>query len=139
MQNDWIAIWGAVISTILALIKIAEMWINHYRVSVTGEFNIHGRKENKIFITNLSSKSMIVNHWELEWRRGFWPFRNFIMKSKDGLPSWESLSRRRIDSFEHWSLPLSGEYYFKIHDDKKLYIKLYIAGKLLPKVVRVKK
>ncbi len=138
MGNDYIAIWGAVISTVLAIIKITEIWINHYRVSVIGDFNIRGRNESIIHIINLSNKPMIILYWELEWRKGMWPLRNFMMKTKNGLPNWESPSRRKLDSYDNWSLPLSGNDYFIIHDDKTLYIKLYIAGKLLPKVVRVK-
>lgn len=69
-----IAWWGAVLSTILALIKFYEMWVARFRVNVGYSFISRSDMGNKIIIRNLTDRPFILTDWKLVWRKGAWPF-----------------------------------------------------------------
>jgi hypothetical protein len=59
-----IAWWGAGLSTLLAAVKLFELWRDRFRVDVS--YNFTGNDiGNDIIIRNLSSRPMILAHWDL--------------------------------------------------------------------------
>lgn len=60
-----LAWWGACLSTLLAGIKIWELWRDRLRLEVDYSFSYCEDVGNKIFIRNISPRSMIVTHWDL--------------------------------------------------------------------------
>jgi len=70
-----IAWWGAGLSTLLALIKLWELWRDRFQVDVSA--NLVGVPEigNKVLIRNLSSRSIILSDWSLYYSSGSWPRR----------------------------------------------------------------
>lgn len=63
----FLAWWGAILSSILALIKIFEFWNKRFRIDVTYEFTSSAEVGNTIFLTNLSPGPIVVQYWELHW------------------------------------------------------------------------
>jgi hypothetical protein len=70
-----IAWWGGVLSTLLALVKLWELWRDRFQVEIS--FNFTGSQEigNEILVRNLSSRTFILAHWQLLYGTGRWPAR----------------------------------------------------------------
>ena len=66
---QFLAAWGAVLSTLLASIKVYELW-SQERVRLTASFFCSGRggQSDKITITNLSKKPLHITSWKIVWR-----------------------------------------------------------------------
>ena len=65
ISKEVIALWGAGLSTTLALIKIWELWSSRRRIEISYGFDGRPDVGNEIIIRNLSDKPMIVTYWEL--------------------------------------------------------------------------
>lgn len=72
---NYIAWWGAALSTLLALVKLWELWNARFRIEVGYNFTSEPDIGNEVFIRNLSSKPIILSYWELLYGSGFLPFR----------------------------------------------------------------
>ena len=57
--------WGACLSTLLACIKLWEIWRDRLRLEVSHSFTDCEDMGNKIFIRNTSPRSIIVTYWDL--------------------------------------------------------------------------
>ena len=79
ISKEVLALWGAGLSSVLALIKMWELWSRRSRIEVSYGFS-SGPGGNDIIIRNLSDKPMILTYWELLFceRKGLkWvPYRN---------------------------------------------------------------
>ena len=79
ISKEILALWGAGLSTVLALVKMWELWSSRGRIEVSYGFS-GGPYGNNIIIRNLSDKLMILTYWELLFceRKGLkWiPYRN---------------------------------------------------------------
>lgn len=69
--------WGAALSTMLAGIKIWEIWRDRHRVEIGYSFVDDETVGNSISIRNLSGRAFILSYWELLYGSGRWPFRKF--------------------------------------------------------------
>ncbi|MGL6501503.1 hypothetical protein ACSZOA_03625 [Aeromonas caviae] len=131
MNSDYnfLALWGAAVSTILACVKFWEMWRDRYRVETSYRLTSSIIEGNEIYIHNINNRPIIIEHWILEWRKGIWPriHSNTIKESDyhEGL---------RISAYSSHTLPFKGDNYFKtgVHKEKgeSLYLKLYLADKV---------
>jgi len=132
INNEIIALWGAGLSTSLALIKIWEIWSARRRIEVSYGFDGRPEVGNDIIIRNLSDKPMIITYWEL------------LFCEKKGL-KWvtyrnekpaEDTSDICIQGHTSKKLNFSGSDYFswghKALGGKRLYFNLHIAGKRKP-------
>ncbi|MFZ3084944.1 hypothetical protein [Rhodoferax ferrireducens] len=63
--NDWIALWGALLSTVLAVIKIMDWWRDRDRLEIDFSSTSDESVGNSIIIRNLYAKPIIITHWEL--------------------------------------------------------------------------
>lgn len=72
--KDLIALWGAILSTILAGVKGFELWRDRHRVEVEGRFTSSEHEGNEIRVRNLSSRPLIVTYWQVSHRKGVWPW-----------------------------------------------------------------
>lgn len=133
---DYLAAWGAGLSTLLAGVKLWELWRNHFRVDVSYSFTGLQEEGHEIYIRNLNNRPITLEHWELEWRHGRRPSRK-----TDLIAMAEDFSAgRKIDAYDSMTLRYIGEYYFSLRpvsDGKALFIKLYFVGKKKPKVLKV--
>lgn len=118
ISNEIIAVWGAGLSTLLALIKLAlikvwEVWSSRRRIEVS--YNFVGLPEvgNDIIIRNLSDKPLVVTCWELLFceKKGMkW------VPYKTESPA-EDTSDICIPGHSSKSLNFSGQYYFGLFTD----------------------
>lgn len=134
MQNDWIAIWGAVLSTGLALLRLWELYRNHFRVDTAYNLTSSEIEGNEIYIRNLNNRPITIEHWELQWRDRRWSKADTIRIAQD------FSAGRKIDAYGSMTLRFEQDDYFStkpISDGKKLYIKLYFVGKKRPVLKRV--
>jgi hypothetical protein len=131
-----LGLWGAIVSTALAVLRIWEFWQASFRLQTTYSFTSSEEEGNKISIHNLSSKPVIINYWELWTTKGYWPFRSTV----DCLAGQEEHYNLRIDSYSSLTLTFAGYEHFNTNADflkgKRIFLKLYIPGRL-PKWVKV--
>ena len=122
-----IAWWGAVLSTLLALIKLHEFWRDRFRIEIghgfTGDVN-HG---NDIHIRNLSSRPIILSYWEIFYRKGYC----FTKKDKYIASPEAFACDLKIDPHSSHTLNFNGQDHFSWGqtDGSKIYMRLHIAGR----------
>ena len=94
-------------------------------------------ERNKLNIKNLSGKPMMIECLELEWRKGFWPFQEIEEIFIEDNFFFENIV---VNSHNNKILKFEDENYFNTDkfwkEGMDLYIKLYIAGKDSPKLVK---
>ncbi len=63
------AIWGAILSTLLAGVKIWEtFWKDRIRLTTTYSFSDEPSTDDTITVVNLSGVPIQVSHWTLAWK-----------------------------------------------------------------------
>ncbi len=70
-----VAWWGATLSTLLATIKLWELWRDRFRINVS--CNLAGIPDvgNQILIRNIGVRPFILTYWELFYCAHRWPLR----------------------------------------------------------------
>ena len=68
-MENYLAIWGACLSTILAVIKVFEFWKSRLCVYTSFAFTDEPDRGNEIIIENPSNQGLIIKHWELIWKK----------------------------------------------------------------------
>ena len=126
---DLIAWWGAGLSTLLALVKLWELWRDRFRINIGYNFTSCPDVGNEIHVRNLSHTPIILGSWELFYRSRLWPFRKDAPIDSAGPDacdlriephSSQTLSFRESEHFD-WS--------FKSMKGRSIYIRLFIAGR----------
>ncbi|WP_330544394.1 hypothetical protein V0242_11165 [Aeromonas hydrophila] len=138
LVSDWIAIYAAILSTALAAVKVVGFIRGYYRVEVISTTTSSESEGNEIYIYNLCDKPLTLVYWKLEWHSGIWPFHKVEGLSS---PDFDMSAGRRIDEYGSHTLSFKGENHFQTgkpeSEGKKLYIRLYFAGKKFSKLVKV--
>ena len=132
MNSELIALWGAVLSTLLALVKIWEVWSARRRIEISYSFMGVPEEGNDIIIRNISDKPFIVTFWELQFcEKKLLRWVPYKTESPD-----EYNQDMCIQGHSTKTLNFSNHYYFewghKYLAGKRIYLKLYIAGKRKP-------
>ncbi|MDR3401746.1 MAG: hypothetical protein P4L99_04530 [Chthoniobacter sp.] len=124
-----IAWWGASLSTLLALIKLWEIWRQRFRVEISYNFTSETDIGNKVLIRNLTGSPIILTHWELLYSSGYWPFRRFEPLESSEHDSGDC----RIDAHATRVLSFSEANYFDTGPTslkgRAIVIRLHIAGR----------
>jgi hypothetical protein len=133
---NYIAWWGAALSTLLAIIKVWEVWRDRFRINIGHNFTSDPYEGNEIFVRNLAGHPIIISYWELLHGTGIWPFRKLSSFESPGPDATDI----KIEAHSSKSFVFSeGEHFGwskKYLNGRKIYIRLYIAGRspLLKKV-----
>ena len=122
---DYIAWWGAGLSTFLAVVKLVELWQDRFRIDVGYNFTSHPDCGNEIFIRNLGSKPIIITYWEVMEGQRFWPIRKFSSIESPG-PDANDL---RVEPHSSETFKFTDESHFSWGKGRKIYMRLHIAGK----------
>lgn len=124
-----IAWWGAGLSTLLALLKLWELWRDRFRVEVGYNFAGDAEIGNAILVRNLSGKPIILSFWEVLYGSSRWPFRKF----EDVAYPDHDFGDQKIEPHSSLKLHFSEERHFswghKVLKGKKIFIRLHIAGR----------
>ena len=124
-----IAWWGAILSTLLAIVKVFELWRDRFRVDVSYNFTGDQTIGNKIIIRNLSNRPLILAHWELLYCSGRWPRRRFEPIENSDFDSGDY----RLEPYATHTLHFVEENYFSwSHSALKgrgIFIRLHFAGR----------
>lgn len=70
-----LAIWGAILSTLLACLRIWEFWQGRFRIEVSTLFTGCKESGHRVSVRNLSGKQLILEHWAIMRVSGRWPRR----------------------------------------------------------------
>lgn len=127
--TDVIAWWGAGLSTLLALLKLWELWRDRFRIDVGHNFTSAAEIGNDIHIRNLSGNPIILCYWELFYRSYWWPFvRDSVIESPDS-----DAHDIKIEAHSSRTLNFSGMHHFdtgwKSMKRRRICIRLHIAGR----------
>ena len=121
--------WGAVLSTLLAGVKIWEIWRDRHRVEIGYNFTSSESVGNSIVIRNLSGRAFLLSYWELLYGTGFWPFKKFEeFRSQDF-----DMSDTKIEAYSTHTLSFCDMHYFGSNPTtlkgRKIYIRMHVAGR----------
>ena len=126
---DYIAWWGAVLSTLLALAKLFELWRERFRIDVGYGFTGDDHQGNDIHIRNLSSKPITLGYWELFYRPHLWPLKKDSYIASPEADTYDL----KIEPHSSKTLNFSGPDHFswswKAMKGRRIYIRLHIAGR----------
>lgn len=126
---NYIAWWGACLSTLLAAVKVWELWRDRFRVDLGHNFTSDPETGNEIFVRNLSAKPIIIEYWEIHYVSGVWPFRKFVEFESPG----PDASDIQIAPHSSKAFSFNGASHFSWSDKglqgRKIYMRLYIAGR----------
>lgn len=121
------ALWGSVISTVLAGIKIGEAWRDRRRLTTSYSISYSDNRESQIILENPSSTPVLVTYWELLWIKG----RLFRRETVDGAFPDEGYCNITIKAHDRYVLSFQGNQR-RNATEAKLYLKIYIAGRNKP-------
>lgn len=143
MQPDysfWLGLWGSVIATALAGIKLWEFYRDS-RLGLTTSYSFTSLPEygNEIIIENTSKTPALITYWELIWARRILWFNIFELGGE--YPD-EGYCDITIPAHARHMMPFREENHFKTKREidghrVALYLKLYLAGKSRPVWLRV--
>jgi hypothetical protein len=131
-----VAWWGAALATVLALIKVWELWRDRFRLDVSYNFSGLSSIGNKVLIRNIGSRPLILTHWDLLYGSRRWPFRRFEHLAsadfEEGDTTIEAGDTHTLhfdeqDHFDWGASALRG---------RSIYIRLFVAGRR-PRIRRV--
>ncbi len=126
---NYIAWWGASLSTLLALAKLWELWRDRFRIDVGSTFTGSPSIGNNINIRNLSDKPIILTYWKIFYRPHLWPIKkdNYINSPE------EDTHDIHIKPHSSMLLNFSDMNHFawgqKAMKGNRIYIALHIAGR----------
>lgn len=121
--------WGAALSTLLAIVKIWELWRERFRIHAVLISTTNRDIGNEIRIRNLSPQHLIITDWELFYGARFWS----SLKKK-------SIHGREYDADDYILAPystykctFSDELFFRTDvkhlKGRAIYLKLHFAGR----------
>ena len=129
---DPIALWGAVLSTLLASVKFYEIWQARTQIEVSYSFTSNPEIGNEVIIRNLSNKPILITYWEL-----FWQHRNWgkLITDDGTFPDYD-YKDKKLDAHSSTSIHFAESDHFgwgaKALGKNKIFIHLHIAGKNKP-------
>lgn len=123
-----LALWGAILSTILGALKVGEEWRKRFRIGIVPYLTTDDRRGNEVIVRNLGSNPVILTHWELLWVSGQWPFWE-----KVPFRSPEEVVDVRIDVQSSYKLQFVEADHFAWNPTalrgRKIHIHLWFAGR----------
>lgn len=128
-MSSLIAWWGAGLSTLLAIVKLLELWQDRFRLEVDYNFASDENVGNTILVRNLSSRPLLLSYWEVLYCNGRWPRRKF----QDVSCPDHDYGDRRIEPHSTLELRFAeADYFFWGHKalkGRRIFIRLHVAGR----------
>ena len=120
--TPYLAIWGCIVSSVLASIKIYETYHSRKRLLIKGySFTSSYEEGNAITLSNPSSTPFMIDCFRLFWVgiKG--------MTDIEPVELWEDYGWNCnivIPPYSNHTLEFCNESHFQTHNDKKLYIQI---------------
>lgn len=114
-----LSLWGAVLSSILSVMKLLEYWDNRFQIELSPILRGCEDTGHDISIKNLSSKPILLEYMEI-----------FIKKDSEERCIWspeDYFLNARIEPYDTKVYKFNGANYFAWKEG--LYARLYFAGK----------
>lgn len=133
-----LAIWASLVSTMLAGIKILEVWRDRLQLTTSRNFAAPGHGGNEIIIENPSKTPVMISYWELLWIK-----QRHLRKETTGgrFPPDEGYCSITILGHGRHVLTFDDAEYFdwgqSTTSKGKLYLKLHIVGRRRPLTLQV--
>lgn len=126
---EFVAWWGAALSTFLAFIKLFELWKDRFRLEISYNFAGYATVGNEILIGNLSTRPVLVGHWQLLYGKWYWP----IWKFEPFDAADHDASDLRIEAHDTCSLMFADADWFdwgaSALNGRAIYIRMHVAGR----------
>lgn len=121
-----LAVWGSALSTILAGVKVWEVWNNRLKIDVSAKWTGSEDIGHSITIRNLSSFPVMLVGWELFYRQQKFLIPQVELIEKNDF-DWSDVT---INPVSVLSLDFNGQDYFstrKTSEGNVICIKLYFS------------
>lgn len=120
-----LAVWGAVLSTLLGFVKLWETWQARFRIDVASTLTGSEDLGHTISVRNLSGKPAILGHWEVMRVSGSWPSRK-----ESRLVSADEYTRDTpIAAHSMIALTFRDQDHFSWDQGGRIVIRLWFAGR----------
>jgi len=135
----WLGLWGSIVATALAGIKIWEFY-RDTRLGITTSYSFSDpERGNEIIIENTSKTPVLITYWELVWARRFMWLN--LLEIGEEYPD-VGYCDITVPAHSRHVMEFKDQHYFqrkhKISGQRvTLYLKLYIAGKAQPVWLRI--
>ena len=127
--KDFFIVWGAGLSTLLAILKLVEFWRDRFRLEVDYDFSTDPHEGNRIVVRNLTARPITIPYRELLMRR-----RWAVLRKREEIPLTDeqpcdvSIPAHASHTFEfkeqsHFSLKS------KLLAGKTIYLRVWLAGR----------
>jgi len=126
---NYIAWWGAGLSTLLAVVKIFELWRDRFRIDVGYGFTGDEHQGNDIHIRNLSGNPVILANWELFYRPNLWPIKKDTYITSPEADAYDLKIEAHSSKTFNFNGPEHFSWGWKAMKGRKIYIRLYFAGR----------
>lgn len=143
MSSDysfWLGLWGSVVGTVLAAIKIWEFYRDS-RLGLTTTYSLTSSPEvgNDIILQNTSKTPALISYWELVWAdRRFW----ITFFEREAQYPNEGYCNITVQAHSRYVLSFKDDNHFRTRSEidgyrVALFLKVYLAGKSRPLWFRV--
>ncbi|MFK0339206.1 hypothetical protein ACIQT7_18210 [Agrobacterium deltaense] len=134
-----IAVWGAIVSSGLAAIKLWEVfWKDRLRLATSYMLTGERGGEHEIVVANISPLPVQIASWKLAWEPKLFRFNK---PEIDVSPDWEDIGRFKIDAHSSYVLKFGGlnqfSWDYKTSAGRRLTLRLKIFGLRREKVLRI--
>ena len=145
-EVDWSELWskawpvvvafftGTLLGNVKTLFEIGDI-IDRRKTKIVIHRSLSGHRAaegNYVFITNLSSKVILITYWSILWRKPWWHFtnRDMIEVDSDGGPT------KTIQPNEEIMLSFNDDAWFNPfpkNTDRDLYFRFMVTGEKRPR------
>ena len=137
LQANYVAAWGAALSTLLGFVKLYEVfWKDRIRLQTTYSFTSERGADSEITLVNLSPVPVQVADWSLVWVPRWWCF----WRSRVNVTPDEAF-RFKIDGRDEYTLSFGEESSFQwgggVAVRRRLILTLRVFGKSRPVKLKV--
>jgi hypothetical protein len=132
-----IGLWGAALSTILAVIKGFEIWKARSRITISYNFTSNEGTGNEVIIRNIGPAPIIITYWELIWLQ----HRFLRGKPSHSIGPEENVGDIKLAAHSSTKLIFQGQngsdWGASALRGRKIFIRLHLAGKSWPVMRKV--
>ena len=137
--GDGLALWGALLSTLLAALKIRETWSARRRIVVSSSLSIDPGGDHRLQLTSLSGSPILLRTWAIVPTRTFLFWR--VVESRLLYVSGRSGPAEIVAPHGQLEITIGANWHLEWQTAEALkrppYLQLFIEGRERPLLVRI--